>query len=157
MPPSDDLIVGGHATTIEEHPWQISLQFMSSHRCGGSIIGDKWILTAAHCTGNLPADSLAVRVGSSKSASGGTLIKLKKYISHPKYGASAFDYDFSLLELDEPLEFDETIQAIELPQEDLKIPDGAMVEVSGWGKNTKTILNTKPLNQFIYFEQFELR
>lgn len=42
LPPSDDLIVGGHDTTIEEHPWQVSLQFYSSHRCGGSIIGNKW-------------------------------------------------------------------------------------------------------------------
>lgn len=139
MPPSDELIVGGHPTTIEEHPWQISLQFFSSHRCGGSIIGDKWVLTAAHCTGNLPAKSLAVRIGSSESASGGTLIKLKKYITHPKYDASRFDYDFSLLELDEPVEFGRKVKAVALPEDDLKIPDGAMVEVSGWGKNIKNI------------------
>lgn len=54
MPPPDedpdDLIVGGYETTIEEHPWQVSLQLYSSHRCGGSIIGDRWVLTAAHCT-----------------------------------------------------------------------------------------------------------
>lgn len=140
MPPSDELIVGGHATTIEEHPWQVSLQFMSRHRCGGSIIDKKWVLTAAHCTGSLPTDDLAVRVGSSKSASGGTLIKLKKYITHPKYDAGRFDYDFALLELDEALKSDERTQPIALPEDDLKIPDGAMVEVSGWGKNTETFL-----------------
>lgn len=47
---SNDRIVGGYETTIEEHPWQVSLQYASSHRCGGSIIGQKWILTASHCT-----------------------------------------------------------------------------------------------------------
>lgn len=45
-----DRIVGGYETTIDDNPWQVSLQYYSSHRCGGSIIGDKWILTAAHCT-----------------------------------------------------------------------------------------------------------
>lgn len=85
---------------------------------------------------DLPTEALSIRVGSSKYASGGKLIKLKKYITHPKYSAGRFDFDFSLLELSEQLQFGDQIQPIALPKEDLKIPDGAMCEISGWGKNT---------------------
>lgn len=45
-----DRIVGGIETTIEKHPWQVSLQLKNEHLCGGAIISSQWVLTAAHCT-----------------------------------------------------------------------------------------------------------
>lgn len=42
-------IVGGVATSILQYPFQVSLQSWG-HFCGGSIISEKYILTAAHCT-----------------------------------------------------------------------------------------------------------
>lgn len=66
-------------------------------------------------------------------------MKLKKYITHPKYNAGRFDYDFSLLELEETLQFGDKIQPVALPQDDLEILDDTMVEISGWGKDTDRI------------------
>lgn len=42
-------IVGGHDAEPGQFPYQISLRNRNSHTCGGSIIDEKWILTAAHC------------------------------------------------------------------------------------------------------------
>lgn len=52
-------IIGGSDASIEEFPWQVSLQRITlgslipvpewKHLCGGSIINRFWILTAAHC------------------------------------------------------------------------------------------------------------
>lgn len=42
-------IVGGEDALPGQFPHQISLRYEDSHICGGSILSEKWILTAAHC------------------------------------------------------------------------------------------------------------
>src|SRR5262245_1459768 len=42
-------IVGGERTDIKQHPWQVALQLRGQFFCGGSIIAERWVLTAAHC------------------------------------------------------------------------------------------------------------
>lgn len=50
---SMDRIFGGQDADPMEFPWQVSLQmrFLDNHICGGSLIGEEWVLTAAHCFG----------------------------------------------------------------------------------------------------------
>ena len=44
------LIVGGTEAARNRWPWQVSLQTSQGHHfCGGSLINDQWLLTAAHC------------------------------------------------------------------------------------------------------------
>ncbi|CAJ0950741.1 unnamed protein product [Ranitomeya imitator] len=42
-------IVGGMNSARDEWPWQVSLHFKGNAQCGGSLISDTWVLTAAHC------------------------------------------------------------------------------------------------------------
>lgn len=42
-------IIGGNETTIEENPWQVSLELLGIHNCGGCIISENAIVTAAQC------------------------------------------------------------------------------------------------------------
>lgn len=46
--PSDDRIVGGYECTAHSQPWQVSIN-IGYHYCGGSLINDQWVISAAHC------------------------------------------------------------------------------------------------------------
>ncbi|XP_050332589.1 serine protease SP24D-like [Bactrocera neohumeralis] len=158
-------IVGGADADIGQFPHQVSLQREDgSHTCGGSIISENYVITAAHCVvvGNgiepYPARYYQVRVGSIQRTLGGQLLKLKRIIVHKGYGN--FLNDIALLELEKPLVFTENIQPIELAEEE--VPSGEDVIISGWGRlstsgpipnrmqwNTLTALNTEECEEAI--------
>lgn len=77
--------------------------------------------------------NLAIRMGSSTHATNGTLVKVKRIVQHENFDYYTIDYDFSLLELADNIEYDSNKQNISLPHQDQKVPDDTLSLVSGWG------------------------
>jgi len=46
---TDNRIVGGVIAGKNEYPWQVRLHINGNGMCGGTIIHNEWVITAAHC------------------------------------------------------------------------------------------------------------
>ena len=50
-------VVNGENASPHAWPWQISLRVNGRHICGGSLIKNDWVVTAAHCVDRNPSPS----------------------------------------------------------------------------------------------------
>ena len=136
----DGRIVGGQEIHIEEIPYQISIEWRNRHSCGGSIISNKYVLTAAHCVSVMSIKNYNVRAGSSKRGIGGTVHKVNNIIKHDfKLNEEHIPVnDIALLEIYPPFQFTKMCAPIPLFNLTEKAISGSIGLVSGWGKTLET-------------------
>ncbi|XP_037038702.1 trypsin-like [Bradysia coprophila] len=132
---TDHKIVGG-LTTVEAVPYQISLQGLNYHNgqyihfCGGSILTEKHIVTAAHCLEGWPVENITVVVGTAVWDVGGVRHAVDKYEIHERYEMLE-TCDIGIITLTEPLEFNDKVQPIAF--NDNYVPGNVPCIVTGWG------------------------
>ncbi|KAK9871133.1 hypothetical protein WA026_011416 [Henosepilachna vigintioctopunctata] len=96
-------IVGGSKCNIKDYPFMVSLRYTKSlkHCCGGSLISEKWILSAAHCMKNvLNTPWLLTAVFGEQRidvTTNGQLIPAREIFNHPEYDKKNSRNDISLV------------------------------------------------------------
>lgn len=135
-------IIGGHKAGPDEFPWQVWI-ISGSERGGGALVGDGWVLTAAHIlqTGSLPIVRGGMTDLSENNQEGQVYLKVRKVFSHPGFrhlkGRTVnFDNDIALLQLDKRPRFRKGLSPLCMPRagEDGGEPDiGKVGLVAGWG------------------------
>ncbi|OQR74787.1 transmembrane protease serine 3-like [Tropilaelaps mercedesae] len=147
---SDTYVVGGSEALPHEFPWQISFQMYYRlswwqpkkwhHNCGGSIINDQWIVTAAHCyDDHLSLENLRIVVGThdlTRNESAIQTFGINMIINHPEYNMNNVENDIALIKIAGRLNLDGISAApICLPTlSDANTFDRATCVATGWGK-----------------------
>lgn len=94
--------------------------------------------------------NLSIRAGSTHFYEGGKKVNVKKVIVHNNYNPRINDYDFALLQLNEPLILNNTkMMAAILPHQNERLRDRAKCTTSGWGITDVNSLYPSPVLQSI--------
>ncbi|KAK0412646.1 hypothetical protein QR680_006329 [Steinernema hermaphroditum] len=125
------LIVKGVASEYNSHPWFASLFNSTGFRyCGSTIIGERWVLTAAHCAERLEDGSLLVVAQGGKKEDERSY-KIRNIIMHENYSSDYFHSDIAILETEGDIAFNDHVQPIRLADNDLEV--GASATAIGYG------------------------
>ncbi|KAK9307306.1 hypothetical protein QLX08_002321 [Tetragonisca angustula] len=132
-------IVGGQNAILGEWPWIAALFNGGRQFCGGSLIDDRHILTAAHCVANMNSWDVArltVRLGDYNIKTNTEIThierRVRRVVRHRGFNSRTLYNDIALLTLSEPVPFTQQIRPICLPSGS-QLYAGRTGTVIGWG------------------------
>lgn len=147
--PSASRIVGGSPASPNQFPHQVALLRSGSLSCGGSLIANQWVLTAAHCVYSgsqvVSPAQLTVLAGTVNLNQGGERRNVRRVLPHENYGD--FRNDVALLELAQPYQLGASVKTISLARSE--VPAGSAITISGWGR----LYSNGPLPSVLQYNQ----
>ncbi|RWS08952.1 transmembrane protease serine 9-like protein [Dinothrombium tinctorium] len=156
-------VVGGKAVVAYKHPWMARLTITSldeqgyrrSTHCGGFIINNLYVLTAAHCV-NERIINVKVALGSRDIVNGKMeTIDVENIFIHEEYSRTYSINDIALLKLSHPVAFSNKIRPICLPPHRMG-GDYSRLLLVGWGATNMEITSYPALLQEAVSREFPL-
>ncbi|XP_044841351.1 granzyme H-like [Mauremys mutica] len=138
-------IIGGWEAQPHSRPYMASLKIQrgnKSVRCGGFLVSENFVLTAAHCNG----DKIIVVLGAhdiTNEERSQQVITVSRAYPHQDYDKESHNNDIMLLELAERAKLNRWVGTIALPCANERVKPGAVCSVAGWG-GTSTECESTP-------------
>lgn len=129
-------IVQGNDTTPGAYPWAVGIQFLDRLYCGGSLISNQWVLTAAHCVKGINQGRIRLILGDHDrrdEEKWQELRLIERVIIHPQFVKKTFNNDIALIKMNRNIEFNDRVRPVCLPPKDRSY-NGQDTTVVGWGK-----------------------
>lgn len=132
-------IVGGEETQEIRYPWMALLKHNNRFYCGGTLITDSFVATAAHCLRGFMSNRISVSllVHDRKSNSSREISrKAKKIIIHERYNPFNINNDIGLIQLNEAVEMSNVLRPVCMPSKEKDFV-GEIGIASGWGATSE--------------------
>lgn len=131
-------IVGGKNANRGDYPYNVLLTNRRSffYFCGGSIITNRHILTAAHCIQKYKHNAnelFAILNTVNFEDTDITVAGISRVYGHPEYRNSSVRFDISILLTRREIKFNDFIQPVLLPSIDYTQISGHDAVIAGWG------------------------
>ena len=133
------MIVGGTQVSPAcpdcKYPFMVSLQstgWFGGHFCGGALVREDWVVTAAHCVQGESASSVDVVIGlhNVNGTTGNQTRDVAEIIVHPSYSGNSLNNDYALLRLSSPIT---NFEPIQLATDESHHEEPVVSTVMGWG------------------------
>eukprot|EP00918_Siedleckia_nematoides_P043813 GHVU01095741.1.p1 GENE.GHVU01095741.1~~GHVU01095741.1.p1 ORF type:complete len:287 (+),score=15.66 GHVU01095741.1:27-863(+) len=134
-------VIGGQDATKGMVPWQLSMEFGASHRCGAMLIASTYALSAAHCTAGIAPGSLEIFLGMVDREGGAgdgdyeQVLSVTNIVEHPEYAPSlpGFPNDICVMTLGGAANVSSNVAIIPRPPAAGHPIESMDCWISGWG------------------------
>ncbi|CAK9811280.1 Serine protease nudel [Anthophora plagiata] len=115
-------IVGGRASQPKAWPFLVAIYKDGNFYCGGVILNELWVLTAAHCLDRYVGHYFEIQAGMLRRFSFSPMAQVRKArytVIHPRYSSSDMSSDIGMIMLDDALRFNRWVRPVCLPSLDI--------------------------------------
>merc|ERR1711892_729920 len=144
-------IVGGYEAEEHEWPWIVALFIDDAWFCGGALISDEFVLTAAHCAEDAQRFDIMAGAHNVRADSEPERVEISSYNgwTHPEWDTNTLANDLALIRLPEKIPLNDYISPSCLPTSELVAQEGDLVTPIGWGKPSDSAGGISPVLRMV--------